>query len=643
VKNGKNEENGKDEKRGRVGRREKVVKGVVRGLWWFTWCALGWAENPVKVDILLSQDAVRPGDQFMMGVRFQIQPGYHIYSADARLEDGGYPTRIDLPRLPHVTFGPANWPPAVEKEIPALGRFRWYEHEVLVRYPVTLSRELPIQPLRLDLSVTYGACTDVMCRPFDHQKVSRSVKVVPPGAPVKTLHAAWFGVPSIAHSPSPPSSSSLSLKEGGPGRGQHDFGSVLSRGWVVALLLALGWGVLASLSPCVYPMIPITVAYFASQVGNSRKRTLGLAVCYVMGMVTMYAVLGWLAARAGRDIGAWMANPWVMGGLSVLLVAMSLSMFGLFEMTLPPSWVNTLQGGPSRGPLGALFMGLALGFVAAPCVGPFAASLLAFAATQANPWMGFWSLFAFGWGMGLLFLILALFAGAMSRWPRSGPWMVKIKEASGFLLLGVTLYFLSVFLSSAAVWMIGGALAVWAGLTFGAFRKSSEEETALKKLGHALWVLLVIAGGYGFVVGLDMASGRTTAGAGWVKTASSSPSWIYDMGEGLRLARQQGKPVMVDFYADWCLPCKKMDATVFKDPAVLKELERFVAIKVDCTRPDSPGAVLKNSRWREPSMPLYAFYAAPVPSWEEGGIPPPTKSVGYTDAKTFLEILRAIP
>lgn len=609
------------------------------------------AEGPVQVDLLLSQDMVRPGDSLVMAVRFRIDPGFHIYSANSKEEDGATPTQIELPKLASVTFGAFEWPKAIVKTIPSMGTFEWFEKEVIVKVPIKISADAKVKSFPIQASVTYGACTETICQRFDQEPVNLMVKMAPPMASVKPQHSAIF-----AKTIQKPNAAVLDLPKGAEpvvekpvdsspaSSDSNPFGSALSRGVFMALLISFGWGILASLSPCVYPMIPITIAIFASQASQSKKKTVGLALCYVAGIVVMYASLGIFAARAGQDIGVWLANPWVVGGLSAMFIAMALSMFGVFEMTLPSSWTTKLQQGPSQGPGGAFFMGVVLGFVAAPCVGPFAASILAVTATHASPYLGFFALSAFGLGMGMLFLFLAIFAGNIKRLPRSGAWMEKVKEISGFLLLFVTLYFLKIFISPAQISMIGGALLVWMGLHFGSWKSLGEEQSPLRRLWQVAMILCVATGAVGFVVGLGVLDGISATGS--VNSHGAEEiAWIHDLESGVRKAQLEGKPVILDFYGDWCIPCAEMDRTTFRDPEVVKAMGRFVTIKADCTKSEMPGAMLKAKKWREMALPFYALYdVAEVQSLKQiSDMPFPKNFVrGKSSPKEFLAALKKI-
>ena len=217
------------------------------------------------------------------------------------------------------------------------------------------------------------------------------------------------------------------------------FDSALQRGWLWAYLLAFAFGFLTSLTPCVYPMIPITVAVFGAKKATTKKRSFLLATAYVVGMGLLYAILGTVFALVGGRSGALLSNPWVIVPVAVFMGLLAISLFGAFEIRLPYALQNRLNQVGGEGYGGAFAMGLVGGLVAAPCTGPFLAGMLGFVATTGNWLAGSTLLFTYALGVGVLFWALAL--GSMSM-PKSGPWMDGVKTVGGVALAVVALYFL---------------------------------------------------------------------------------------------------------------------------------------------------------------------------------------------------------
>lgn len=214
--------------------------------------------------------------------------------------------------------------------------------------------------------------------------------------------------------------------------------------WFVAAFFG---GLALNLTPCVYPMIPVTVAFFSGQAPGKASVTARLAGFYVAGMALTYAVLGSIAARTGALFGFWLQQPAVLLTTAGLMVALALGMFGLYELR-PPAWITQRFGRAASGGIGALGMGAVVGLIAAPCVGPFVLGLLVFVGQTANPVLGFWLLLTLGIGMGLPYIAVGVGANRLSAWPKAGPWMVWVKRALGVVLIGVALYLASPLLPS---------------------------------------------------------------------------------------------------------------------------------------------------------------------------------------------------
>jgi thiol:disulfide interchange protein DsbD len=344
---------------------------------------------------------------------------------------------------------------------------------------------------------------------------------------------------------------------------------VEQRGLLLALPFVFAGGLLLNLTPCVFPMIPITLSFFSSQAAQPGRKHQAkwLAVSYVFGLACTYALLGLAAARTGALFGAWLQQPAVRMAMAAMLAALALSMFGLFELRVPQALMSRL-GAASAGLWGAFTMGALLGIVAAPCVGPFLAGLLLLVSQLQNPAMGFVLFLVLGLGMGAPYLVLGMAAQRVRKLPKAGGWLNWVKEVLGVVLLGVALFFLSPTLPERSTPVVAAMLLAGAGAFLGWLAPSAGQSRAFKKFRLAAGsVLLVVAAA---VIAPRPSSGPEVA---WTAYSHSA----------LAHARDAQHPAMVDVYADWCLPCVEMEHTTFRQPAVLETLSGVAALRIDAT------------------------------------------------------------
>ena len=369
-----------------------------------------------------------------------------------------------------------------------------------------------------------------------------------------------------------------------------EFEALRAQGMLLAYLGVFAAGFLTSLTPCVYPMITITVGIFGARESTSRLRAFGLASMYVLGMVVMFSSLGVVFALSGRASGSGflLASPWVVVPIVLLYVALAASMFGAFELNLPPSLQAKLSGVGGKGWIGAFLMGLVGGLTAAPCTGPMLAGLLAFIATTRSVPLGITFMSTYAVGMGVLFWLIATFALSL---PKSGRWMEVVKAIGGIALLTVGFYFLrpiipalSRLTSPSTLFLMTAAAVVLAGIgTIALYLKRK----------HGGWKAAGIV--------------LTTVGAimamNWYFTPKKPLAWRKDREVALEAARAAGQPALVDFAAEWCEPCKKFETDIFSDPVVHAELEgRFMPIKFDVTEDNDADQAAKE-RWNAAELP----------------------------------------
>jgi thiol:disulfide interchange protein DsbD len=399
--------------------------------------------------------------------------------------------------------------------------------------------------------------------------------------------------------------------------------------FAVGAAIIFAGGLLTAMTPCVYPLIPITVSVFGASRSESRLKAVALTSAYVFGMGVVFAALGVLAARTGALFGSVLASTAFVVGLSVFLLILASSMFGAFELALPQGLTQRMNMVGGTGVAGAFLMGSVSGFIAAPCTGPVLTGVLAFVAQSQSSALGAGLLFIYALGIGVPFFLLGVFT---IRLPKGGAWMEWVKSILGIALVALAAAYLRdavpevraffATVSSELGRVPGAAIAsaiVFLGVLLGAVHRSFKEgpgQFALKGLA----VLLVV----GAVLVRLSAVGAPATGNAWVRLgwaearAPRAFTWnlhfpnkeagaeLSVFETALATAREQGRPVMIDFFAEWCAACKELDHKTYVAENVIAESERFVNIKLDFTD-DEPSLTTLEKRYGVVGLPTILF------------------------------------
>jgi thiol:disulfide interchange protein DsbD len=356
------------------------------------------------------------------------------------------------------------------------------------------------------------------------------------------------------------------------------FTRTLARGPLYATLAALTGGLLVCLTPCVYPMIAITVSVFGARQSRSRIEAMGLSTAFVLGIAAMFTPLGLAAGLTGSLFGSALSNPWVVWGIAAVFFALSASMFGAFEFVLPAALTNRLAQVGGIGYGGAFLLGLVSGVIAAPCTGPVLTGILLWIGKTRSAGLGAGVLFAFSIGLGIPFWLVGTFAVHL---PKAGRWMLGVKSFFGIVLAAAALYFLKNAVrplshlaqpTQTFALMCAGLIAV--GLALGAVHLSFGEGTRSMQVRKGLGILATVAGLFLFV--------------SWVELPRAELKWEVSEIAARERAVSEARPVLIDFTAEWCGACGELARHTFADPSVRVEASRFVALRVDATHEDDP-------------------------------------------------------
>jgi thiol:disulfide interchange protein DsbD len=339
-------------------------------------------------------------------------------------------------------------------------------------------------------------------------------------------------------------------------------------GSFLGFLAVLVGGLALNLTPCVYPLIGVTIAYFGNQ-GGGPRRVLVLAILYVLGIALMFSAVGVAVALSGGLFGAAMQNPYVLSALAAVLVMLALSSFGVFSLQ-PPQWMLQRAGAARPGYAGAVLMGIGMGVVAAPCIGPIVLGLLLMVERSGSALFGFALFFTLAVGLGLPYIGLALAAGSIRRLPRSGEWLAWVEQLFGFVLIGLALYFLDPVVPDHLISRLLPWYAIGVGIWLGFVTRAGRMWRPFLLFRSLVGIGAVAALVY---IAIPRGSGQHLTFRPFDAAA-------------LQSAAAERKPVLIDFSADWCIPCREMERSTFVNPAVVKAASRFVRLRANLTRQD---------------------------------------------------------
>jgi thiol:disulfide interchange protein DsbD len=567
------------------------------------------AEDPVQWSLTPEQSSVAPGGAVLVRLTATLEPGWHLYSPTTP-KGGPIPTSLVLTPSPDIVLVRI-YEPKPDQRFDANFQLdtETFEKEAVFLVVVEVRRDAAAGPLDLTAQVRYQSCNDKLCLPPKRKTASASLTVDAGASPADVAIPAGYREVSstpITSSVTPPP---LTLS---------------------FLVLAFAVGVAAIFTPCVFPMIPITVSFFLNQPSGKRSQGVIHALVYSGGIVVLFTVLGLAAKAIAGPIGVVRlgASPWVNGFIALIFVAFGLSLLGAFELTLPSGVLTRADSASRRGGyLGTLIMGLTFSLTAFACVGPFVGPLLV-ASVQGGALQPVLGMVAFSSGLAAPFFLLAVFPSFLRRLPRSGGWMVRVKVVFGFVILAAALKYLSVIDQQfhlgiltrerfLAAWVILFALP---GLyLLGLLRLEGiapEEHLGVGRMLVAalflVFALSLVPGMFGAHLGeLDAWVPAATFTAGSASAAGAEPAWMTNQYEqALAKARAENKRVLLNFTGYACTNCHWMRANMFPRPEIRPLLDDFVLLELFTDGTDAASTAnqdMESRKFGTVAIPYYAI------------------------------------
>lgn len=591
-----------------------------------------WAQFGGQTYLTLSlqtKNAPLPGKPFMLLVHLDITSGFHIQS-HVPSESGFIPTVVTIKAPKGFKVAPPMYPKSEQAQL-AGSTLSVYDEDTVVSALVTPEKK-QTGKFTFHASVSYQACNTQTCFPPATASISSVISISAKTAPTKnttiknkptakninTIKSVTplKNNPRVIHKPTtvtvtppvtrnahggsiglqnkitasvpagyqmgkleqylPPAQFVKFLQNGGAN--DHSQASDLNRllkggNLLLALPLIFLLGLALNLTPCVYPIIPITIGYFGSQTGKNGTKPLTLALFYVLGMALMYSSLGVIAGLTGSLFGSQMQNPWVLLVFALIMFGLALSQFDrpngmpIWEFQLPASMRQTAT--TRSGVVGALMMGVLVGVVAAPCIGPAVVALLQWVGAQKSAELGFLVFFTLSIGLGSPYVLLATVSGSIKKLPRSGEWMMGVKHIFGFLMIWMGFYYLQGVIDRLSPGLGAKVLTgctILTGLIILLLDRSGGDNRAFR------WGRQIIG------------IGAIAAGV-WMMFPAPPPAihWQPYSKEAVNNAISMHKSILIDFSANWCAECKQLERTTFTDPRVGRIASNFEAYRADMT------------------------------------------------------------
>ncbi|MCW8848639.1 MAG: protein-disulfide reductase DsbD [Melioribacteraceae bacterium] len=559
----------------------------------------------LEFEAFQSFDKIQPEGEVKLAFKVNIFDEWHINS-NKPSEDYLIPTEIVITSNTSIQLSEIIYPTAHEikldfSDVP----LQVYEGEVFIGTTIKIPKNTELGSKEIYVEFTYQGCNNATCMAPNSIIDTLKLEVVDKSEQIQEINGEIFSKINLDYT------SESKVKD------DDSFANQLEKsGLLFTLIIVFLGGLALNLTPCVYPLIPITIGFFGGQSEGKTSRLFLMGLFYVLGMALTYSIVGVITALSGAVFGALLQNPFVILFIVLIFIALSLSMFGVYEFKLPDSLVAK-AGGAKSGFFGAFFMGLTMGIVAAPCIGPFVIGLVTYVAAKGDPFYGFLLFFVMAVGLGLPYLVLALFSGKIKNLPRAGFWMDAVKHIFGFILLGMAIYFAEPLLPKVVVKFALPIFMIIAGIALLFMDKKASEILGFKIFKILFSSLLILGAAYLL----------------W-PTDQKSLDWQYYTDEVYESAISSNNKIIIDFYADWCIPCKELDALTFSNDEVIKRAKNFISIKVDMTKTMSDQTEIIRNKFSIRGMPTVLIINSKGEEVE--------RITGFVNAEEFLKIIDGV-
>jgi thiol:disulfide interchange protein len=583
--------------------------------------------DPVQWTLTSDQTKAAPGGTVVAKLTAKLEPGWHLYSPTTT-PGGPIPTSLKLDENPAIGAY-SIYQPKPERKFDRNFNLdvEWFEREVTFIVSANLKKDAAAGPLELTALVRYQACDDRQCLP-PKKKTAPLTLTIAPGAPAGTvaIPAGYTPITGGAAASSQPAPSPATGPSAVPPRREIP---AASEGLARFLLIAFGFGFAAIFTPCVFPMIPITMSFFLNQQSGSRRQGIWQALVFCMGIIVLFSALGFAVTAIAGPFGVVQlgANPWVNGFIALVFFVFGTSLLGAFEITLPSGLLTKLDSASRRGGYaGTLLMGLTFSLTSFACVGPFVGTLLA-ASVQSGGVQPVLGMVTFAAGLATPFFFLALFPSYLNRLPRSGGWMARVKIVLGFVILAAMFKYLSnvdavldtnllsrgVYL---AAWFVLFALP---GLYLLGFLRlegiKPDERLGVGRLlvasAFLIFAVSLLPGMFGASLGPIDAYVPPPGASALTGARGESQIWLQDQyTEALAQARQQNKLVLVTFTGKACTNCHWMKANMFPRPEIAAAVRDMILVELYTDRDDAvsrQNQELQAKLFNTVAIPLYAL------------------------------------